>query len=207
VVLGVTVEVEALTAGTYFVGASLHSEGRLVAQRPLESIQVRTIETFVAETPGRHAVRLLFSGEKVRRNGRAPLTLHAWLASEKGLVEAREIPLLQLPPEQFDTLGERPARFDGQPDVQGEGAVFNLEVTVLVKEPGEVLLQAGLSSSGKTLAISGWNGRLSRGKQVLLIKLDPRGRIANPGESKINLTLQWGEPPTPVDWLVVPIRR
>jgi hypothetical protein len=205
VVLGVTVEVEARTAGSYFVGGSLYSEGRLVTQRPLEAIQVRTIDSFVAEAPGRQKVRLLFSGEQVSRNGEAPLTLHAWLASEKGLVEAREIPVPPLPPDKRAMLGERPAFFDAQPVIrQGEGAV-RVEVPVFVREAGEVLLQAGLSSSGETVATSGWIGPLSRGRHVLRIELDLR-RVANPGESEIKLALQWGEPPTPVDWLAVPVR-
>jgi hypothetical protein len=207
VVLGVTLEVEARSAGSYFIGASLESEGRLVTQRPLASIQVRSIETFHAGAPGRQTVSLLFSGEEVRRHGRAPLTLHAWLASEKGLVESREIPLSQLPPEQFDMLGERPASFAGEPVVvQGEGGVFLLEVPVFVRVTGEVLLQAALSSSGMTLGISGWAGRLSRGEHVLRIELKPRRIVANSGELKIKLALQWGEPPTPVDWQVVPVR-
>ncbi|HYN21333.1 MAG TPA: hypothetical protein VE078_10265 [Thermoanaerobaculia bacterium] len=210
-VLGVFLEVEAEAAGTYFVGGSLYAEGEPVSHRPLDMIQLPTLERVVARTRGPHTVRLLFSGEKVLASAKERFTLHAWLASAKGRVETREIALPQVPFGELAQLGERPVRFYQTVNVVVDSEVrkntaLHLKVPIVVREAGEILLQGALSSSARTIATAGWSGHLPRGEHTLeqTLELDSGPELTKQALQKekyeITLALQWGDPPTPVDW-------
>lgn len=211
-VIGVSLEVELRRAGSYRVGGALYRRGRAVSTAPSSLRQFDSPEVTVSGEPGRYRVRLLFSAEEiVRAEITDPLTLHAWLAGEQGVIDTREAEVPPLPPAELRALGEQPARFDRFLDVASRlvnGSTLRIQVPVDVRETGDVILQAQLSCRGRAISVGAASAALPRGEHVLALEIPTAAARHKPeGQCVVIFALHWGNPSTPVDWLEVGVGR
>lgn len=197
--LAVDVDLDVLIAGDYALRARLEaSDGRLISNRPLDDFMQFSGADLSGATVGRRVLRVLFSGEQIRRariDGPWRVVLTA--NSSTGAAGSGQ---LQTPAYRAADFGERKLAFNGltaQPlDADGNGKfeAIRLSASLDVIEPGNYALQAELAAAGQGLANEARVINLAAGTQTVDIEL-PAGALARAGlDSPYELSLNLGEP-------------
>ncbi len=174
--VGVDVEI----AGRYSVHGAIydHQDGSLITHRPFWESDRSTSQNLNANQPGKHSVRLQFSGEAIRRQGKGgPYQFRASIHDHNGIIDHLVAAVPELDP---DSLGEVEARILGLSARQAEDGGLRCEVSLEVLRADTFLFHLRLAQGGDTVTYVNHSQALEPGPQSLEIDI-PGSAIAGRG--------------------------